>query len=238
VPPDHRLRLFVGFSEKGSARHFGVRAMGAHGRTELISHAIFADPAGPMAEMTMGRAAPEYEIAVARPDGSRAALGEPGELLVKGVRGVTLFAEYLGDPEATAAAFTPDGFFRTSDQVTMRPDGEMVFNDRLKDMLKVGGENVAASEVEGAVRRVAGVREVAVVGQPHPMLTEVPFAFVIPADDAPGDLAEQIIAACQRDLADFKVPRGVRLVEDFPRSLINKVAKAELRQMLRDEAKA
>jgi crotonobetaine/carnitine-CoA ligase len=155
------------------------------------------------------------------------------------MRGLSIFAEYLDDPEATASAFTEDGFFRTGDVVRLREDGALVFVERLKDMLKVGGENVAASEVETVARRVAGVKEIAVVARPDPFLIDVPYAFVIPQPDAPADLADQVIAACRKALADFKVPRGVRVVEDFPRSMGGaKVVKAALRQMLRDEAGA
>jgi crotonobetaine/carnitine-CoA ligase len=104
-------------------------------------------------------------------------------------------------------------------------------------MLKVGGENVAASEIERVVMEVPGVREVAVVGKPHPMLDEVPVVFVIPdASDlvaAPDDLKREILAACQGRLASFKVPDEVRVVADMPRATIEKIAKAALRTSLR-----
>jgi crotonobetaine/carnitine-CoA ligase len=175
---------------------------------------------------------------VVHEDGSPVVPGELGELQVRGVRGVSLFAEYLNDPDATAASFTDDGWFRTSDLLRLREDGAFQFADRLKDMLKVGGENVAASEIEAVVRQAPGVQEVAVVAGPHKMLAEIPIAFVIPTPDAPLDLPDRVIALCKAELADFKVPREVRLVEDFPRALLNKVAKVELRKLVKAEADA
>jgi carnitine-CoA ligase len=111
----------------------------------------------------------------------------------------------------------------------------MKFGDRAKDMLKVGGENVAASEIEQVIAVVPGVREAAVVAKRHPMLDEVPVVFIIPADGvarAPKDLHDNVMAACRKALADFKVPREIRLVDEMPRSTLEKVAKAELRKLL------
>jgi len=102
-------------------------------------------------------------------------------------------------------------------------------------MLKVGGENVAASEIEQVIAVVPGVREAAVVAKKHPMLDEVPVAFIIPqagVERAPKDLHDTVLAACRNSLADFKVPREIRFVDELPRSTLEKVAKAELRKML------
>ena len=124
-----------------------------------------------------------------------------------------MFLEYLGDRQATADSFTPDGWFMTGDRVTLETDGYITFSDRDKDMLKVGGENVAASEIERVIALVPGVYETAVVAQKHRMLDEVPVAFVIaaPAVDAAARaaLSGRIIAECRAKLADFKVPRAV-----------------------------
>ena len=114
-------------------------------------------------------------------------------------------------------------------------NGFIKFGDRAKDMLKVGGENVAASEIEQVIAVVPGVREAAVVAKKHPMLDEVPVVFVIPQggmERAPADLHDTIMAACRSSLADFKVPREIRFVDEMPRSTLEKVAKAELRKLL------
>lgn len=242
APPaeGHKLRFTIHDFRQAPANHmWGLRTFAAHGMTELITHSMYADPYSPIDERSIGRPSPEYELRIVDDAGEPVAPGEQGELLVKGVRGLSIFSEYLDDPEATASSFTSDGFFKTGDGVKLREDGGIVFVERLKDMLKVGGENVAASEIETIARGVAGVKEVAVVAQPHGFLQEVPYAFIIPHPDAPADLGDQVIAACKKSLADFKVPRGARVVDDFPRSMGGaKVVKAALRQILKDEVGA
>src|SRR5262249_2524744 len=167
----------------------------------------------------MGRPAPGYEVAVLRDDGAPVAMGETGRLMVRGIPGLSMFYEYLNDPAATAAAFDAEGWMETGDQVTPYEDGHLRFEGRGKDMLRVGGENVAAAEIERVIQTVEGVFEVAVVAKPHELLGEVAAAFVIPADPPP-DLRERILAACRERLADFKVPREVILVEELPRSTL------------------
>jgi crotonobetaine/carnitine-CoA ligase len=186
--------------------------------------------------MSMGRPSPAYEIHVVGEDGEPVGPGQTGDLLVGGRRGVSLFLEYAGDPVATAAAFREDGLFITGDRVRVGEDGWLYFADRSKDMLKVGGENVAASEIERVVASVAGVVECAVVAKRHPMLDEVPVAFVIPRDPGDVTLSDRVMAACREALAGFKQPHEVRLVAELPRSTLEKIAKAELRAMLKEEA--
>ena len=160
---------------------------------------------------------------------------ETGDLFIRGVRGLSMFAEYLGNEKATAESFDEEGFFTTGDKITVHDDGFCSFADRAKDMLKVGGENVAASEVERVIAEQPLAREVAVVAGKHPMLDEVPVAYILVdggAANAPPDYGERIIAACRRSLAEFKVPREVRLVDDFPRSTVEKIAKNVLRAEL------
>ncbi len=134
--------------------------------------------------------------------------GGSGQLLIRGVRGLSLFHEYLGNPRATADSFDPDGWFRTGDMINVLDDGSLQFGDRSKDMLKVGGENVAASEIERVVLQVAGVHECAVVAKKHPMLDEVPVLFVLPAAHAEIDLLERIAAACSAQLARLQAAAG------------------------------
>jgi carnitine-CoA ligase len=236
VPGDHRYRHFGNaICEPASDAHFGVKTVGWWGMTETVTHGIVGSPHHPDTSMSMGRPAPGYDIHVLDADMRPVAPGETGDLYVGGIRGISLFVEYAGDAAATAAAFTADGLFITGDCVRVGIDGALFFGDRAKDMLKVGGENVAASEVERVIAGVAGVREVAVVGRRDPMLDEVPVAFVIAATDADTDLAERILDACARELADFKRPREVRIVDTLPRATLEKVAKAQLRAQLASE---
>jgi crotonobetaine/carnitine-CoA ligase len=186
--------------------------------------------------MSMGRPAPEYGIAVVRADGvTPTEPEETGQLLVKGTPGLSLFAEYLNKPEATADAFDEWGWMRTGDLVVAHADGYLSFVDRAKDMLKVGAENVAASEIERVMIGVPGVAEAAVVGRPDPKLDEVPVAFVV-ATHGDDSLADRVRDACANQLADFKVPRDVYVVAGLPRSTISKVNKVELRRFADPEA--
>jgi carnitine-CoA ligase len=115
----------------------------------------------------------------------------------------------------------------------LRPGGNIHYAERDKDLLKVGGENVSARQVEDTCRQIAGIAEIAAVGQSHPMLDQVVVAFVIKRPDAPAEeaLAAQIIDVCKEHLADFKVPRAVYFVDEFPRATLDKVAKNKLREM-------
>ena len=156
---------------------------------------------------------------------------------VRGIPGLSLFKEYLGNPEATEETFDDHGFMITGDLVTLLPNGDIRFADRDKDMLKVGGENVAASEIERVVRTVAGIAECAVVAKRDPMLNEVPVVFVLPPEGSTADneaLAVQVLAACAEKLADFKVPREVRIVDELPRSTLEKIAKNQLRDLVNE----
>ena len=215
---------------------FGVKTIGWWGMTETVAHGIVGSPQRKDAPMSMGRPAPGYEIFVLDAEGQPVGPGEVGDLYVKGTPGVSLFLEYAGDPEATRAAFRDDGLFITGDRVRLGPDGYLYFADRSKDMLKVGGENVAASEIERVIGAVRGVAEVAVVAMRHPMLDEAPAAFVIPQAGAGEDLEDRIAAACAEALAAFKRPHLIRLVDSLPRSTLEKIAKAELRAQLAAES--
>lgn len=228
--PAHQYRFWgTGAHLPELGETFGVDVIGWWGMTETITQGIITDLDHRGPRGTMGRAAPEYEIEIRRTDGTLAGPDERGHLWIRGVRGVSLFKEYYRNDEANEKAFDEHGFFDTGDVVRADAEGWLYFSDRDKDMLKVGAENVAASEIESVVLLTGLADECAVVGRRHPMLDEVPVAFVIPREDAGADAPERILAFCRENLADFKVPREVILVESLPRSTLEKVAKAELR---------
>jgi crotonobetaine/carnitine-CoA ligase len=236
IPKQHHFRLWgTAFCEPPAFSAFGIKIIGWWGMTETISHGIIGEVDQPNTPMAIGRAATEYSIRVTDDDGRPTAVGDTGNLLIKGVPGLSLFREYLHNEAATRDSFDGHGYFITGDRVTLLERGFIKFGDRAKDMLKVGGENVAASEIEQVIVAVAGVREVAVVAKKHPMLDEVPVVFIIPqagVDAAPPDLHDRVMAACRGGLADFKLPREIRFVDEMPRSTLEKVAKAELRKLL------
>jgi carnitine-CoA ligase len=232
VPAQHSYRFWGnGVGSPPQDALFNVRTIGWWGMTETVTHGITDDVHNPGRSLGCGRPAPEYEVAVLNPDGTPVEAGETGELFVRGVPGVSLFAGYLHDEEATRAAVDDEGWLTTGDLVTIHEDGSISFADRAKDMLKVGGENVAASEIERVVLAVPGVSEVAVVAAPHDMLGDTPVAFIMTQEEGEG-LAEEVLQACREQLADFKVPREVRIIDELPRSTLNKVAKAQLRQIV------
>jgi len=237
VPAGHKYRIWapaVSLPEVEAAT--GIRTMGWWGMTETVTHGIVGACGQTEPRMSIGRPAAGYEVAVLAENGDAARPGETGELLIRGVPGVSLFLEYMGDEAATRAAYNETGFMITGDRVTLGMGGELYFADRAKDMLKVGGENVSAAEVERVVAMVAGVREAAVVGKPHPMLDEVPVAFIIPEPGVSEErIIEAIYAACAAELADFKRVADVKIVKELPRSTLEKVAKADLRRQLREE---
>ena len=161
-------------------------------------------------------------LRVVGPGGRHPSPGEQGEILV---RGPGVMAGYLqgGTPDDVV-----EGWLRTGDLGSFDDDGYLTILDRLKDMIRSGGENVASSEIETVVYEVEGVHEAAVIGVPHPKWVEVPAVLVGPAPGHEVD-PEALIAHCRARLGGFKVPKAVYLVDDLPRNLTGKVLKRELR---------
>jgi len=214
-------------------KQFSIQVYAAYGMTETVTHAISGKPSEPLAPGSMGRITPGYEIAVVdKETGRLCPEGETGELWVRGVRGIQLFLEYFDNPEANEKSFQ-DGWFKTGDMVRQGPGGNVFYQERDKDLLKVGGENVSARQVEDAVMSVPGVARVAVVGKKHDFLSEVVVAFVVKAPGAANDAAleDAIKEHCRGCLAEFKVPRAVYFVEGFPTGTLDKILKNKLREM-------
>lgn len=151
----------------------------------------------------------------------------PGEMLF---RGSNCFSGYLHDPELTVAVFDADGWFHTGDVATMDADGRVTFISRLKDMLKVGGENVAAAEVEGYLLGHPAVAIAQVVAAPDDYYVEVPAAFIQLKAGASAT-EQEIIDFCAGQIASFRIPRYVRFVPDWPMSG-TKIRKATLRERI------
>jgi len=211
----------------------GLKVYASFGMTETVTHAVTGKPSEYLPARSMGRPAPGYAFVVVDPDSGRVCgEGEVGELWLGGERGVQLFLEYHDNAQATEAAFE-GGWFRTGDMVMLGAGGNIFYRERDKDLLKVGGENVSAREVEDVVTGVAGVASVAVVGKRHEFLDEVVVAFVIRAANAadPGELEKTVLEACRERLSDYKVPRAIYFVDAFPLGTLDKVLKKELREM-------
>jgi len=141
-----------------------------------------------------------------------------------------VFRGYWGKAEATDEVFTPDGWFRTGDIVSIDADGYVKIVDRLKELIITGGFNVSPSEVEDALLKHSSVREVAVVGITQAGNEQV-VAAVVPKDPGTFD-AEALRTWSREHLAAYKVPRRIVVVEDLPRSMIGKVLRRKVRDQI------
>jgi malonyl-CoA/methylmalonyl-CoA synthetase len=142
------------------------------------------------------------------------------------VRGPNVFRGYLGRPEATAAAFTADGWFRTGDIGALDEDGSLALVGRASELIISGGYNVYPREVEDVLMAHDAVSDVAVVGVPDAEWGEQVVAFVV-AEDEPG-LVARLTEAARAGLASYKVPRRWFVVEALPRNAMGKVVRADL----------
>jgi fatty-acyl-CoA synthase len=236
--PDLRTVINVGPAERMAAmqaRLPGAVQISCLGGTESAGFCCVGsvdDPPEARAG-TSGVPLRDMEACVRDPDtGRECAPGEVGEFLH---RGISRMAYYHGDPETTAARIDADGWFHTGDLVRRDAAGRFTFVSRLKDMLKVGGENVAAAEVEGRLAEHPAVGVVAVVGAPDARLGEVVAAFVelSPAwrDADRAVLGRELTEHCLEALATFKAPRYVEFVDTWPMSG-TKIQKGVLRERI------
>lgn len=183
---------------------------------------------------SQGKPAPGVEVRITDPDtGMDVPDGTMGEILV---RGYNVMDGYWAAPEKTAEAFDTGGWLRTGDLYTRLANGSLVFGGRCKDMLKVGGENVAAIEVEAFLCTHPAVKTAEVVGRSDPRLDEVPVAFVELYETSDVD-EEALIAHCRGRIASYKVPRAIHFMQsgDWPMSA-TKIDKRALRARLAEMA--
>lgn len=203
------------------------------GATESCSHLALNHLDDPLEKRvtTGGHPLPGMECRVVDPvTGLDVPPNTPGELLY---RGPDRFDGYYKDPELSARVIDKDGFFHSGDVATLDEDGRVTFVSRLKDMLKVGGENVAAAEVESYLLRHPAINIVQVVAAPDARYVEVPAAFVQLKEGASAT-EEEVIEFCRGKIATFKVPRYVRFLDEWPMSG-TKIKKYVLREWIRSE---
>jgi acyl carrier protein len=198
-----------------------ARLYDVYGLSETHSPAtMLLDEEFPAHGGTIGRVLPCMEARTDGPD------GQPGELLL---RGSLVTTGYEGDPAATAAAISPDGWFRTGDVARIDADGFVTVLDRVKDMVNRGGHKVFSAELERVLRELDGVLDAAVVGVPDAVGEELVAAFLVCEPDAapaPAAVRRHVAGA----LADYAVPRFVHVVEELPRGATGKTDKTRLRQ--------
>jgi len=181
---------------------------------------------------TVGRPRPGFELRLVGEADRDVEAGEAGEVLL---RGGSVMAGYLDDPEETAKALTAEGWLRTGDLGVLDEAGRLRIVGRVKDMFIVGGFNAYPAEIENALLRHPAVRQAAVIGIPDRRLGEVGMAFVV----ASGDLTpDELIEWSRHQMANYKVPRVVEIVTELPLNATGKVMKDELRERVAAAARA
>lgn len=228
------MRLFVSGSapllasdHEAFAARTGHAILERYGMTETGMNTTNPYEGGPRKPGTVGKSLPGTEIRVVdRETGQSLPDGEVG---IVEVRGPNVFSGYWQMPEKTAAEFRPDGFFITGDMGRIDDDGYLCIVGRDKDLVISGGYNIYPKEIEELLDSHPKVLESAVIGVPHPEFGETVVAVVVPT---PGEQPQdrELLDYVAGDLARFKQPRAVRVVDALPRNVMGKVQKAELRK--------
>jgi len=202
----------------------------AYGLTETVSGDTFLDRDSIVTKLgSVGRPCLYLELDLWDEHGASVPAGERGEVVLRGPK---VFKGYWRDPDATSAAFT-GGWFHTGDIGVKDDDGYLFIVDRLKDMIVSGGENIASSEIERVLYEHESVVEAAVVGRADERWGEVPVAFVVVSSGAT-TTPDELIEHCRQQLARFKIPKDVTLIDALPRNPSGKVLKRELREMFHE----
>jgi len=175
---------------------------------------------------TSGRAIPGVEVLVVDDDGNERPRGEPGEVVI---RGYNVMQSYLDEPAETAATIDGEGWLHTGDIGVMDERGYLRITDRTKDMFIVGGFNAYPAEIENLLLRNPKIAQAAVIGVPDERMGEVGMAFVVlrPGESATPD---ELVTWSRAEMANYKVPRVVELVDELPLNASGKVLKYELRE--------
>lgn len=206
----------------------GTIVQTGYGLTETagsVSTTRFEDSPAVIAN-TVGKVLSNLEMKIVGPDHIEVAMGETGEIAV---RGPQVTHGYLDDPEATAAAFTADGYLLTGDAGRIDADGNLRITDRIKEMYLVGGFNCYPAEIERMMGLMPGIAAVAVIGVDDERLGQVGRAFVVRRDAALSEV--DVIDWCRAEMANYKVPRSVVFLDTLPLNATGKVAKNDLRAM-------
>ena len=202
-----------------------------YGLTEccgIVSMCRFDDAPETIAT-TSGRAIPGIEVQCVDEAGHEVPRGEPGEVIV---RGYNVMRGYFDDEEETRKTVDEEGWLHTGDVAEMDADGYLRITDRIKDMYIMGGLNCYPAEIEKMMYDSGLFAQVAVIGVPDERMGEVGMAFVVPTPESAASLgAEDVIAWCRENMANYKVPRRVEIVSELPANAMGKVTKFELRKL-------
>jgi acyl-CoA synthetase (AMP-forming)/AMP-acid ligase II len=203
-----------------------TRLIQAYGMTEACSAIAYMDEAHEMSKLGSAGSAVPFVVFLVVDDQNRAVPpGVAGEIVLRGPK---VTPGYWADEQLTADAWR-GGWFHTGDVGVVDTDGFITITDRLKDMIRSGGENVAGQEIERVLYTHPEVSEAAVIGVPDPRWQEVPKAFVVRKDGS-AITEQEVIAHCRASLASFKTPKYVEFRESLPRNPSGKVLKRVLRE--------
>lgn len=210
--------------------------LGLYGITEASPNVCLQFPEQPLEYRAVyaGRPHRGVEICIKHPDtGARLAPGERGEICL---RGFSVTPGYYNKPQDTASAFDTEGWFHTGDLGRLTAEGDLRFEGRFKDMIRVGGENVAAIEIEDCLLTHPSVKQAHAVPAPHPTLIEVPAAYVVLAPGTATTVDELVTYVAGR-LPRYKVPRLLKLVQEaeLPMTANGKVQKSKLRERVTED---
>ena len=203
----------------------GSNIIEGYGLSETSPVATVNPPAAPEFSGTIGIPLPLTEVAILDDDGNPVAIGEQGEI---SIRGPQVMKGYWNRPDETEKAITSDGFFRTGDIGVMDARGYTKIVDRKKDMILVSGFNVYPAEIEDVVSKHPKVLEVAAIGVPDEKSGEVPKLFVVKKD--PSLTTEEILAYAKENLTGYKRPRYVEFLDELPKSNVGKILRKDLRK--------
>jgi carnitine-CoA ligase len=201
---------------------FGVPLQHLWGMTETVGLPLMSPLIGERRLETMGRPVAGYDVVVSDLDDRPAPPGEPGEIVVRADPGVNVTLGYYRNPEATAELFR-DGWLRTGDIAAADEEGFVSFLGRRRDIIRRGGTNFSALEIEEVVRGLAGVLDVAVVAVDDPLGDQSVAVFVVRDGEHP--TADEVRAHCRATLAAFKRPQMVEFVAELPQTAVGKVRK-------------
>ena len=202
----------------------GIEIHQVYGLTETCGPACLTTPEDALRKAgSTGKAFFHTDVKIVRPDGSECDTDEPGEVII---RGGHIMTGYWNRPEATAEAIR-DGWFYSGDVATRDNEGFIWIQDRLKDMIISGGENIYPAELENVILGNPGVADVAVIGVPHEKWGETPLAVVVKKDPALDEAT--VLSHCEGKLAKFKMPTAVRFIDAIPRNASGKALKRDLR---------
>jgi carnitine-CoA ligase len=229
---DNPARLAIGGAAPANLwrefeRRFALEIQEIYGLTETATFCI-GTPPGKGQVGKLGTPVSWADVAVRTEEGTTAADGEAGEIIVRSRQPNTLFQGYYKNPEATARAMEGD-WFRTGDRGRREPDGTFVFLDRIKDVIRRRGENISSYDVERIVNSHPDVAESAAVGVPSELGEEDVMIVVVPRSTAPLEPAD-LIAYCEERMARFMVPSYVRIVAELPKTATQRVQKFALRE--------